>query len=85
MQRLIEIGAGNCDEIFDASRDRMPLVVDDPERRVAVLHGVGDDAQGEQIIHLVDRDSLALQLLVNGETRVSAGLRLGRECLPERA
>ena len=41
MQRLVEVGAGNRDEILDAAGDRMPFVVDHAERGVAVLHRIG--------------------------------------------
>ena len=42
--------------------------MDDAERGVAVLHRVGEDAQGK-IVDLVDRDSLALEFLVKRNTR----------------
>ena len=69
VQRLIQVRPRNRDEILDAARNRMPLVVDHAQRRVAVLHRVGDDAHGQQIVHLVERDLLPLQLL---EDRVGA-------------
>ena len=43
----------------------MPFVVDHAQRGVAVLHRIGDDAQGQQIVNLVERDLLPLQLLKN--------------------
>ncbi len=68
VQRLIEVGAGNRDEVLDASRNGMPFVVDHAQRRVAVLHRIGDDAQGEQIVHLIQRDLLPLHLLEHRDT-----------------
>ena len=69
VQRLIQVGAGNRDEVLDAARNRMPFVVNHAQRRVAVLHRIGDDAQRQQIVHLIERDLLPLHLL---EHRVGA-------------
>ena len=60
VQRLVEIGARDGDEIFDASGHGTPLIVDDAERAVAVLDGIRDDAQGEKVVDLFQRDLLAL-------------------------
>ena len=35
---------------------------------VTVLHTVGDDSQGEQVKHLIDRDSLLLKLQMRWNT-----------------
>ena len=53
VQRLVEVRPRDRDEILDAARDGPPLVVDHAERRVAVLHRVGDDAQRHQVVDLV--------------------------------
>ena len=39
--------------------------MDDAERGVAVLHAVGDDAQRDEVVHLIELDALPLQLLVD--------------------
>ena len=65
MQRLVEIRTRNGDEILDAAWNRTPLVVDHAKSGVAILHGVGDDAQGHQVVDLLDRDLLPLELLIN--------------------
>ena len=44
---------------------RRPRLVDDAERRVAVLHAVGDDAQRHEVVDLIELDALALELLVD--------------------
>ena len=54
VKRLVKIGARDGDEILDASRHRSPGVVNDAQRRIAILHGVGDDADGEQVEDLID-------------------------------
>ena len=67
MQRLVEVGPGHGYEIFDASRHRPPQVVNDAEHGVAILHGRRDHAHGAQIVDLLDRDALPLQLFVDTE------------------
>ena len=53
--------------------------MNDAERGIAVLHIVGDDAQREQVVDLVDRDSLLLELQVDGIEPLDAGLRTSTE------
>ena len=43
----------------------MPLVVNYTQRRVAVLHRVSDDTNGQHIVDLVERDTLPLELLIH--------------------
>ncbi len=62
VQRLVHVRPGHCNEVFNSPGDRPPRVVDDTKRSVAVLHAVGDDSQREQVVDLVDRDPLLLQL-----------------------
>src|SRR5580658_4554684 len=66
MQGLVEIGARDGDEVLDAAGNGAPLVVNHTQRGVAVFDRVGDDAQGHQIVNLLDGDFLALDLLING-------------------
>ena len=56
-----------------------------PSARVAVLHRVGDDAKRHQIVDLIDRDLLPLQLLEDGEGALQRGLRRAPECLRARS
>ena len=55
VQRLVEVGPRDGDEVLDAPGNRAPLVVDHAQRGVAVLHRVGDDAQRHQVVDLVER------------------------------
>src|ERR1022692_4241231 len=66
VQGLVEIGPRNGDEILDAARNGAPLIVDHPQRRVAVLDRVGEDAQRHEIVDLVERDLLAAHFLEDG-------------------
>ena len=61
VQRLIAVGPRHRDEVLDASGHRRPGLMDDAERRVAVLHGRGHDAQRDEVVHLLEVDLLPLQ------------------------
>ena len=60
VQRLVAVGAGDGDEVLDAARDRTPESVDEAEDGVAGGDVLGDDADGEQIVDLVEGDLGAL-------------------------
>ena len=77
VQRLIAVGAGNGDEVLDAARHRPPQRVDEPEDRVAGGHVLGDDADGQQIVDLVEGDLGALDLLEDGVEALDAPLHAG--------
>src|ERR1700712_1019072 len=55
MQRLVSIGLGLCDVIFDPLLERGPSVVNDSKRVIALGDGVHKHTNGEQIIDLVIR------------------------------
>ena len=74
VQGLIQVGARNGDEVLDAPGNGPPLVVDDAQGGVAVLHAVGDDAHGQHVVDLLDRDLLPLQLLVDRVSALDAAL-----------
>src|SRR5688572_11138433 len=65
VQRLVAVGPRHRDEVLDASGHRRPRLVDDPERRIAVAHGAGDDAHGHEVVHLLEFDLLANELAMN--------------------
>jgi hypothetical protein len=65
VQRLIQVLARRGDEVFDAARHGVPVLVNDAERGVAVAHVLGDDADRGEVVDLVERDLLPLQLEVN--------------------
>src|ERR1035437_4579562 len=74
VERLVEIGPRNGNEILNASGDGAPLIVDHTERRVAVLDRVGEDAQRHEIVDLVERDLLAAHFLEDGEGPLEAAI-----------
>ena len=77
MQRLVEVGAGNGDEVLDATRNRMPLVVDHTQGRIAVLHRIRNDANRQQVVHLIEPDLLPPQLQENRISSLDASLNAG--------
>ena len=81
MQRLVQVGAGNGDEVLDAARHRPPLVVDHAERGVAVLYRVGNDADRHHVVDLLDGDLLPFHLLVDGVSAFEAALDARRNAL----
>ena len=73
MQRLVEVVARDGDEVFDPSRHRPPLVVDDAQHGVAVRFRLRDDAQRQHVVDLVHRNALPLQLLPDAVNALDAG------------
>ncbi len=66
VERLIAVGPGHGDEVLEPARDRRPGLMDDPERRIAVLHAAGDHAQRDEVVDLIEQvDLLALELLMD--------------------
>ena len=65
VQRLIAVGPRHGDEVLDAAGHGRPRLMDDAERRVAVLDAVGDDPERHEVVHLIQLDPLALELLVD--------------------
>ena len=53
--------------------------MDHAQRAVAVLYRVGNDAQGEKIVNLIERNLLALELLVDRVSALDAGFHARRD------
>jgi hypothetical protein len=49
---------GMRDEVLEAAGHGLPLLVHQPERRVAVADVLGDDAEGDDVGHLLEVDAL---------------------------
>mgnify|MGYP003694370853 CR=1 FL=1 len=52
-------------------------LMDDAERRVAVLDAVGDDAQRDEVVDLLELDLLPLELLADAPQTLDAAVDLG--------
>ena len=61
--------------------NRLPRLVDDAERGVAVLHRVGDDADGDEVVDLLELDALALQLQEDAVEALDAAVDLAHRHL----
>ena len=48
--------------------------MNDPERRVAILHAVGDQAEGDEVVDLIELNPLALQFLVDAVEPLQAAI-----------
>ena len=78
MQRLVHVRARHGNEVFDASGNGSPRIVNHAERSIAVLHAIGDEAKRQQVINLINGYALLFQLQMDrvepldarlGETR----------------
>ena len=62
VQRLVAVGPGHGDEVLDPPGHRRPRLVDDPQRRVAILHRRHHQPHGDEVVDLVEFDLLPPQL-----------------------
>ncbi len=78
VQRLVQIGPGNRYVVLDPARNRFPQVVEDAQDGVAVLDGVGDHPDGDEIEDLIDADLLAPHLVIDAIDPFDAAFQAGR-------
>src|SRR5262245_38063475 len=74
MQRLVHVGPGDSNEILNPSWNRPPQVVYESQGSVTVFHRGGNDAHRKQVIHLLDWNLLALDLLMDAVNSFDSGL-----------
>ena len=74
VEGLIAVGARDGDEVLDAAGHRTPKRVDETEDGVTGGDVVGDDADGEQIVDLIEGDLGALDFLEDGVVALDAPL-----------
>ena len=74
VQRLVAVRPRHRDEVLEPSRHRRPHLVDDAEHRVAVLDAARDHAQREEVVDLIERDLLPLELLVDRPEALDAAV-----------
>ena len=77
VQRLIKIRSRHGDKVFDPARHRTPQIVNDAEHGIAVLHRLRDHPHGVEVVHLLDRNMLPLQLLVDAVQPLDAAFHRG--------
>ena len=76
VERLIAVGPRHRDEVLDPSGHRRPGLMDDAERRVAVLHAFGDDPERDEVVHLLELDLLTSELLMDAPQPLDATVDL---------
>ena len=85
VERLIHVGFGRRDEVVKSLLNRCPLVVDDAQCGVTVLHVIGQHAHGHQVVDFLVRQVSAHHLEVDGpEVLRTPGHLGGDACLGER-
>ena len=77
VQGLIQIRARHGDVVLEPARHRPPDLMDHAERAVAVLHRVGDHADRQQIVNLIEIALLLLDFLVQRIEALHAALDFG--------
>jgi len=77
VERLVEVGTGHGDVVFEATGDGAPELMDDAEGSVTVASGIGDDADGEDVVDLVEGALLADALQMNGVEALDAAFDFG--------
>ena len=74
VQRLVKIGPRHGDEVLDAARHRAPQVMDGAQRRIAIVHRGGENADGEEIVELIHGDALPQNFFVDAVQPLYAAL-----------
>src|SRR6185436_11270330 len=76
VQRLVAVGPRHRDEVLDAAGHRLPGLMNDAERRVAVLDRVGDQPERDEVVDLIELDLLPLEFLVDAPQALDAAVHL---------
>jgi len=77
MQRLVHVGLGPTDVILELVVDGFPHGVDQAQGFVALGKRVQDDAEGDEIIDLLEAEVLGLHLRIDAEKIFAAAQNLG--------
>ena len=76
VERLVHIRLGRADIVLEAAEHGAVEVVDDAENVVAVRDGIDDDAEGEEVEHLVHGLALGIHLAVDAVGVLHAAIDL---------
>ena len=76
VQRLVAVGLGDGDVVFEAPRNRLEQLVQDAHGQVTLGQAADDDAKAEDVIHLRKRQTLFAHLVVDGKQRFLAAVDL---------
>ena len=88
VQRLVHVGLGTADVVLELVVDRLPQRVDQPQGLVALGYRVEDDAKGDEVVDLLEGETLGLHFGMDAEVVFAAPEDLGlqarrRHLLPE--
>ena len=81
VERLVAVGLRDGDVVLEAVGHRLPDIVDDAERLVALRLVLDDDAEGGHVVELFELDARLLQLAEDGVVVLGPALNLGVEPL----
>ena len=76
MQRLIHIGLGHSDIVFEAAGHRGIHGMHDPQNRIAVLHIIHQCADGKQVINLIQCLVLVDHFFIDTEEMLRSAVNL---------
>ena len=76
VQALVAVGLGHGDVVLEAALYGFPLLVHKTEHGVAVLHVLDDDAEGHDVVHLVQGEGLCEHLFVDAVLVFDAAVHL---------
>ena len=77
VQTLVHVGLGGSDIVLETTQNGLIQVVYQAQNVIAVRHSVHDDAESEQVEHVVQRLVLGVHLAVDGVGVLHAGLHRG--------
>ena len=81
VQALVQIGLGGADIVLEPAQNGLEQVVNDAQHVIAVRHRVHDDAEGEQVEHVVQTLVLGVHLAVDGIGVLHAAIHGGLDAL----
>ena len=77
VQALVEVELGHGDVVLEATHHRLVATVDATQRRVAILHRIDDDPDGDEVEDVVELTPLLHHLLVDAPQVLAATRDLG--------
>src|SRR2546422_4234220 len=77
VQRLVEIRPRHGDVILETAGHRAPDVVNDAESGVTTTFCIGDNADSEEIVNLLEAAALALDFAMKRIKALAAGFKFG--------
>ena len=67
VQRLVHIGLGHGNIVLKPPRHLRPEGMHHAQGEIAILHGIDDDPDGDQVVDLIEGLVLGLHLAIDGQ------------------